>query len=251
MKKHTIELLVLLVTLLAAVSANAQGDAKPVAATVKPAVPAVAITATTSPADLARAAFVAQGGDKFKSVTSMVLRGSVDLYAPNSTQSVPGGFIIVTAGDKVRIEIDARPAVAFKQIFDGQQTYSSLPGVEMPPFNKIGMSMLTRYDQPGYTVSAIPDKKKQRGFRIADAEGFTTDFYVDPATGRVMSFMVPLQGHTFGTENKKFKEVDGVLVPSSFTWRMEMPQGAFFAEYNVKEMKLNNPIGDDVFVIPN
>jgi hypothetical protein len=32
---------------------------------------------------------------------------------------------------------------------------------------------------------------------------------------------------------------------------MEMPQGAFFADYNVKDMKLNNPIGDDVFVIPN
>jgi len=67
----------------------------------------------------------------------------------------------------------------------------------------------------------------------------------------VMSFIVPLQGQTFGVENKKFKEVDGVLVPSSFTWRMEMPQGAFFADYNVKDMKLNNAIGDDVFQIPN
>jgi hypothetical protein len=251
MKKQSIQLLALLAILTAAVSARAQGDAKPVATTIKPATSAVAITATTSPADMARAAFLAQGGDKYKSVSSMVLRGSVDLYAPNSTQSVPGGFLIVTSGDKVRIEIDARPAVAFKQIYDGEQTYSSLPGVQMPPFNKIGMSMLLKHDQAGYTVTALPDKKKQRGFRIADAEGFTTDFYIDPATGRVMSFMVPLQGHTFGNENKKFKEIDGVLVPSNFTWRMEMPQGAFFAEYNVKDIKLNNPIGDDVFVIPN
>ena len=121
----------------------------------------------------------------------------------------------------------------------------------MPPFNKVGMAMLIKYDQPGYSVTAIPDKKKLRGFRIADAEGYTTDFYVDPVTGRVMTFMVPLEGHLFGVENKKFKEIDGVLVPSSFTWRMEMRQGAFFAEYNVKEIKLNNPIGDDVFVIPN
>jgi hypothetical protein len=28
-----------------------------------------------------------------------------------------------------------------------------------------------------------------------------------------------------------------------------MQQGAFFAEYKVKEVKLNQPIGDDVFVI--
>lgn len=249
MRKSISGLLSLAVILLVAVGASAQGDAKAVSASARDAAPA--ITATTSPIDLARSALAAQGGEKFKSVTSMVLRGSVDLYAPNSTQSVPGGFIIVTAGEKMRIEIDARPAVSFKQIFDGQQTYSSLPGVEMAPFNKIGMTMLNRYDQAGYTVSAIPDKKKQRGFRIADTEGFTTDFYLDPATGRVMSFMVPLQGHTFGTENKKFKEVDGVLVPSSFTWRMEMRQGAFFAEFNVKDIKLNNPIGDDVFTISN
>ena len=47
------------------------------------------------------------------------------------------------------------------------------------------------------------------------------------------------------------KEVDGVLVAYSFTQRLEMPQGAFFAEYNVKDVKLNQPIGDDVFTIPN
>ena len=247
MKKLFIGVLSVLVGLGLSAGVQAQGDAKPVAA-----VPAVAITPTTSPMDLARAALAAQGGDKFKAVKSMVLRGSVDLYAPNSTQALPGGFIIVTAGEKVRLEVDARPApVSFKQIFDGQRTYSSLPGSEMPPFNKIGMAALTRYDQPGYTVSAIPDKKKQRGFRIVDAEGFSTDFYIDSATGRVMSFLVPLQGQTFGNENKKFKEVDGVLVPSSFTWRMEMLQGAFFAEFNVKDIKLNNPIGDDVFQIPN
>lgn len=246
MKKLFSQLLSLAVILVVAAGVYAQGGAKPVAT-----LPAVAITATTSPMDLAKAALAAQGGEKFKSMKSLVLRGSVDLYAPNSTQSIPGGFILVTAGDKVRVEIDARPAVSFKQIFDGQQYYSSLPNVAMPPFNKVGLAALAKYDQPGYTVSALPDKKKQRAFRIVDSEGFSTDFYVDPATGRVMSFLVPLEGQTFGVENKKFKEVDGVLVPSSFTWRMEMPQGAFFADYNVKDMKLNNPVGDEVFAIPN
>jgi hypothetical protein len=243
MKKLFFSLAVIAVV---AVGVFAQGDAKPVTS-----IPVAAVTATTAPIDLAKAALAAQGGEKFKSMKSLVLRGSVDLYAPNSTQSIPGGFMIVTAGEKVRVEIDARPAVSFKQIFDGQQSYSSLPGVEVAPFNRIGLALLGRYDQPGITVTAIPDKKKQRGFRIADADGYTTDFYIDAATGRVMSFIVPLQGQTFGVENKKFKEVDGVLVPSSFTWRMEMPQGAFFADYNVKDMKLNNPIGDDVFQIPN
>jgi hypothetical protein len=254
MKKVLVESLCLLaLALCISTSAFAQGETSAKAASpgLKDATPAMAITATTSPVDLARAALAAQGGEKFASVKNMILRGSVDLYAPNSTQSIPGGFVYVTAGDKMRIEIDARPAISFKQIYDGQQSYSSIPGVDLPPLTKFGMGLLTRFDQPGYTVSAIPDKKKQRGFRISDAEGHTTDFYIDPATGRVMSFLMPFGGRTFAIENKKFKEIDGVLVPSSFTQRMEMPQGAFFAEYSVKDAKLNQALGDDVFAMPN
>jgi len=40
-------------------------------------------------------------------------------------------------------------------------------------------------------------------------------------------------------------------VPFSFTQRLEMPQGAFFAEYSVKDAKLNQTLADDVFAMPN
>jgi hypothetical protein len=215
------------------------------------AVASVSISANSSPADLAKAALNAQGGEKFKSVQNMMLRGSVQLYAPNSIQSIPGSFSIVTAGDKLRMEIDARPAVVFKQIYNGEQSYSSMPGVEVPPLTRFGLGALVRYDQPGYKLSAIADKKKQRGFRLVDPDGYTTDFYLDSSTGRVMSFLIYYNGFTFGTDNSKFKEVEGVLVPYTFSQRFEMPQGAFFAEYTVKEVKLNQTLGDDAFVIPN
>lgn len=243
-----------LVLLLISSAALAQGPeaAKPNSAAIAagssiPAAPV--ITAGSTPIELARAALAAQGGDKFKNLKSMMLIGSADLYAPSSTSSIPGKFVIVTTGDKVRIEIDARPVFNFKQIFDGQRSYSSMPGVEMPPASKFGLAVLAKYDQPGYTVSALPDKKKLRGFRIVDAEGNTTDFYVDLGTARVMQYLTPYNGYTFGTENSKFKEVDGVLIPMNFSQRLEMTQGAFFAEYKVKEVKLNQPIGDDVFVM--
>lgn len=210
---------------------------------------AVAITANSTPLELARAALAAQGGDKFKNLKSMMLIGSADLYPPNSAQSVPGKFVMVTAGDRVRIDIDASPIFKFKQVFDGQQSFSSIPGVTMPPATKFGLPVLAKFDQPGYTVSALPDKKKLRGFRVVDAEGNTTDFYLDVATGRVVMYLIPYNGYTFGTENSKFREVDGVLIPFSFSQRLETPQGAFFAEYKVKDVKLNQPIGDDVFVI--
>lgn len=248
------KLSLLVVLTLCGVNAFAQGEngaaagAGSTPASAKPA--ASAITATTAPLDLARAALAAHGGEKFKTLKSLILRGSVDLYAPNSTQPRPGNFIIVTAGDKARVEVDASPIIAFKQIDDGERSYSSLPNVQLPPLSRFGMNVLGKIDQSGFTVTAIPDKKKHRGFRIADAEGYATDFYIDPANGRVMSFLINYNGYVFGTEHKKFKDVEGVLIPSNFSQRLEMTQGAFFADYNVKDIKLNNPLGDDVFAMP-
>src|SRR5258707_249175 len=250
MKRYASTLVLLLIS--SAVMAQMPDAAKSNGAAIAAsnAIPAApVITAASTPIELARAALAAQGGDKFKNLKSMMLIGSADLYAPNSASSIPGKFVMVTVGDKVRIEIDARPMFNFKQVYDGQQSHSSMPGVQLPPASKFGLPVLAKFDQPGYTVSALPDKKKLRGFRIVDSEGNTTDFFIDPATARVMQYLTPYNGYTFGTENSKFKEVEGVLVPFSFSQRLEMQQDALFAEYQLKEVKLNQPIGDDVFII--
>ena len=178
------------------------------------------------------------------------MKGSVQLYPPNSVQSIPGSFSLLTAGPKLRMEIDARPVIFFKQIFDGEQSYSSMPNVQMPPMTKFGLGALARFDQSGYKITALPNKKKQRAFRIVDPEGYTTDFYIDSVNGRVMSFTIFYEGFTLGTEHSKFKEIEGVVVPSSFSQKFEMPMGAFFAEFNAKEVKLNQPLADDAFAIP-
>lgn len=47
------------------------------------------------------------------------------------------------------------------------------------------------------------------------------------------------------------KEVEGVLIGFEFTHRLEMSQGAFFGDYKVKDVKPNQPIGDDGFAMPN
>jgi len=212
-----------------------------------PALPA--ITDKSTPMELAKAALAAMGGDNFKKMKSSFVTGSANLYAPNQAGSIPGKFAIATAGDKVRVDIDAQPIIMFKQIYDGDRSFSTMPGIEIPPPSKFGLPLLGKLDQPGYVVSAIPDKKKLRGFRIADPAGNTTDYYLDPATSRISEYTIPWQGYTFGSSISKFAEVDGVLVPMNFSQRFEMPVGAYFAEYKVKTVKLNGPIADDVFVI--
>ena len=228
-------------------SAAAAGGASTASAGV--AAPAIKITATTSPADLARAALAAQGGTKFRNLQSLTLLGAVDLYSPNSTQALVGKFAIVTAGDRLRQDIQSQ-FFNFQQIYDGQQLYSSMRGFSFPPPTEFGLGLLNKVDQTGYTVTALPDKKKQRAFRITSPQGNATDFYVDMATGRVMHYSYDYNGVSFATEHKSLKEVDGVLVPFNFSQKIGTPQGDFYAEFKVKESKVNQPIGDDVFIIP-
>ena len=253
MKKLTLSLLLLLFST-AVVFAQAGAGAPPAptgnsASSAAAIPPPPAITADSTPIELARAALAAQGGDKFKNLKSLWLVGSVELYAPNSARALPGKFSLVTAGPKMRLDVDAQPVFQFKQIFDGQQSYSSMPGVEMPPADRFGLPVLAKYDQPGFTVTGLPNKKKLRGFRIVDANGNTTDFYIDPTTARVTQYLIPYGGYTFGIENSKFKEIEGVLVAMNFSQRIESTQGTYFADYKAKEAKINQPLNDDVFVI--
>ena len=253
MNKVTLSLLLLVFATATAFAQTAATSTAPAnngnSASNPSAIPAApAINADSTPVELARAALAAQGGDKFKNLKNIWISGDVNLYAPNSSFPQPGKFSLVTAGAKMRLDVDS-PAFKFKQIFDGQQSYSSMPGVQTPPADKFGLYVLAKYDQPGYTVSALANQKKLRAFRIVDPDGNTTDFYIDPVNARVIKYVSPYMGYTFGTENSKFKEIEGVLIPFNFTQRLEMSMGAFFADYKVKDVKLNHPLSDDVFVI--
>ena len=207
------------------------------------------ITAAMSPVELARAAFNAQGGEKFRNLKNMVLLGTVDLYAPSSTQSLTGRFGMILAGEKLRQDIQS-PLFSFQLIFDGEQSYSSMRGMKLPPLTKFGLPVLAKFDQAGYIVTALPDKKKMRAFRLADTEGNSTDFYVEAATGRVVMFEIPYNGMTYSFEYKNFKDVDGVLVPTSFAQKLAAPQGDFIAEFKVKDAKINQDLPADAFKIP-
>ena len=225
----------------------------PAAASAPPAATgkgAPVITAGSTPIELARAAYLAQGGEKWRALKNMLLTGTVDLYSPNSTQSLAGRFGVIFAGERQRMNIQS-PLFSLEMINDGQRSYSSMRGFEIPPPDKYGILLLAKFDQPGYTVTALPDKKKERAFRITGAEGNATSFYVDAATGRVTRYEINLDGLPFTVEYKAVKEFDGVLVPTSFGMRLDAPQGAFYSEFKDKEVKLNQRLPADAFAIPN
>ena len=226
--------------------AAAKSAAPPAAATK-----AAAVTAASTPQELARAAYESLGGDKFRGLKNMVLTGTLDLYSPGSVQSLAGTFGVITAGERIRQEMRS-PFFNVSAIYDGERSYSSIRGFEMPPPSKFGLPVLLKSAQPGYTVSALPDKdkKKERAFRVTDAEGNATDFYVELATGRLARYEIPFGDVTFVVELKSFKTLEGVSVPWNFVQKLATPQGSFIAEFKVKEAKINQDLPADVFAIP-
>lgn len=227
----------------------ALGPGAHVPAQQTPAQKAPAGGATTSPAELARAAVAALGGEKFRNMKSMVQSGSAELFLPGSNESVRGEFAIsLDPAGRYRIEVNA--GFSFQQISNGSGSYSSFPRVELPDPSKHGLSQLARYDQPGYKVTAIPDKDKMRGFRIKSPDGSTTDFFADAATGRVRLYTVLTASQIFDFELKDYQEVEGIPVPVDFTMKMEATPGLFTLNFKVKETKINQPLAADVFAIP-
>jgi hypothetical protein len=243
MIKRLIALLVLLtLTSGLGVSLNAQ---------VVPARKAPANTPTTSPLDLARSAVAAQGGEKFRNMKSMVQTGALDFYGPYSKEPVKGDFIISVATEgHSRIEVNAPPLIAFKQISNGERFYTSIPIFQFPDPSTHGLRMLAKYDQPGYTVTALPNKEKLRAFRIKAPNGGITDFFIEATTGRVQRYTVSVDGNVYDFELKNVKETDGLLLPVDFKVRIEIRQGVFSLDFKVKETKVDQLLAADLFTIP-
>src|SRR5215203_4178165 len=184
------------------------------------------IAQTTGPAakqssseieEVAKATFAAHGGEKLKKLKTLVIRGSVEVTSSAFPQAITGGYSTVISGNKYILDIQT-PFQSLKQVFDGENTVSSLPGITLPPVTSLGFPMLPRLGETGYVVSALPDaKKKQRGFRLTAPDGFFTDFYVDEKTNLIRGYesAYEIRGRNFTTsiEVDKNRIVDGLTIP--------------------------------------
>jgi hypothetical protein len=240
-----------LAALLAAsvVSVSAQ---KPDAAKVAP--PATAVVADGNFNDLAKAALAAHGGDKLKQVKTLVMKGSVDLNVSN--QIMPGTFSTAISGDKYYFEITS-VVQSLKQVFDGQQTYSSIPGFMLPPVNSVGFLVLEHLGDTGYAVQAFAEgKKKGKGFRVVSPDGFFTDFLVDEKTGQVKGFESAYElsnGRVITTSAviDEVMTVEGVILPKKYSQRFDLGgQISAYATFKTKEILINPQMAENAFAIP-
>ena len=207
--------------------------------------------ANAAAGELAKAAFTAHGGDKLKAVKTMVFKGSVDVTMSAFPQVLPGTFATIIAGEKYRLEINSA-AQSMKQVYDGRETYSSLPGFSLPPITRVGFPVLGRVGDTGYTVTALPESaKKKAGFRITSPEGYFTDFYVDEKTNLLKGFdsSYEINGRTVTTsaEIDKYKIVDGITIPEKYVQRFDLGQMTVYSAFKAKEIFLNGEISDDYF----
>lgn len=214
--------------------------------------PTTAVSKDATPTGLAKAALAAHGGDKFKNMKTLVVRGTADVSG-SPTTTFPATFAMILAGEKYRLEI-SNPFQPFKQTFDGQQTASSVPNFSLPPVNRLGLPLLAKIEEKDFTVSALPDKsKKKLGFRITSPEGYYTDFFVDEKTGEVKSYEASYQfGErtiTTSVEIDKVRDVDGVKIPERYAQRFDTGQFTIYSDFKAKEILVNSIVADDVFTL--
>ena len=209
-----------------------------------------AVPKTSSPLELAESTVKVYGGDKFKNMKTLVVRGTADISG-SPTMNFPATFATIYAGEKYRLEI-VNPFQPFKQTFDGQQTLSSVRGFELPPLNRLGLPLLQKIGEKDFTVSALPESiKNKTGFRITAPEGFYTDFIIDAKTGMIKSYesSYEINGRnvTTSVEIDKVREVDGVKVPERYAQRLDLGQFTAYVDFKAKEILVNSAIADDVF----
>ncbi len=218
---------------------------------IKAAAATAIISKTSTPMELAKAALAAHGGENFRSMKTLSVIGTAEVSG-SPTQVMNGSFAMIFSGEKYRLEVVV-PIQSFKQVYDGVNTYSSVPSFQLPPLNRLGLPLLPKIDEKGYSVAELPDKNKKLGFRITSPEGYYTDFFLDEKTAQIKSYTAKYDFNgreiTTAVEIDKLKEVEGIFIPEKYSQRFDLGQFTMYSNFKAKEISVNKAIADDVFTL--
>jgi hypothetical protein len=194
---------------------------------------------------LAKLALEAHGGEKLRSMKTLIMRGSVDVTTSAFNQAIPATFSVILAKEKYRFEI-MNPFQPVKQVFDGVNTSTTIQGgMTLPPITRLGFPLLPMIGQPGFVITPLPDgKKKTKGFRM-------TYFYLNEKTNQIKGYdsSYDINGRvvTTSVEVDSIRVVDGIAVPEKYSQRFDTEQVTIYAAFKSKEITVNTPVDDDVF----
>lgn len=206
--------------------------------------------------ELAKRVLEAHGGEKLRTMKSLIVRGSVDVTTSAFNQAIPATFVVIFAKEKYRFEI-MNPFQPIKQVFDGVNTSTTIRGgMTLPPINRLGLPVLPMIGETGFVVTPLPDElKKKKGFRMTSPEGYYTDFLIDEKTNQIKgynsSYDINGRSVTTSVEIDKLRVVEGVLVPERYVQRFDTEQLTIYADFKAKEILMNTAVADDVFSTAN
>jgi len=201
---------------------------------------------------LAKLAVEAHGGEKLRTMKTLIMRGSVDVTASVVNQKIPASFVVIFAKEKYRFEIN-NPFQPIKQVYDGVNTSTTIRGgMTLPPITRLGFPLLPMVGQPGFIITPLPDsKKKKKGFRMTSPEGYFTDFYMDEKTNQIKgydsSYEINGRQVTTSVVIDKLRVVDGISVPEAYAQRIDTEQMTIYGEFKTKDILINTEVADDVF----
>lgn len=200
----------------------------------------------------------ALGGDAFIHQKSQITRGTGTISPPGASQEIPVPSIVnyTVLPEKMRLEF-ALPFGTLVQGFNGQVGWMSMAGQvrdqteQMKESSKYGFQMLRQIHQPGYRVRPLADAEvagtPARVVAVSDAEGHTTEFFIDPHTHLVLKTRYRVRGQQLEETYADYRAVEGIQVPHQVTI---FQNGVKLFAFTVREVEINPEIDESLFEKP-
>ncbi len=209
--------------------------------------------------NLLRQAQAALGGKAFVEQKTQIAKGSATMTPPGAPQpiAIPTLVTYRQFPDAERMEMTTAMG-AMVQGYDGTsgwmqmgpQTMDDAKG-QMKERHSYGYDLLRKVGQPGYTAHALPDEpvagKPAHVVEVADAQGHTTRFYLDPGTNQVLKSVYETNGQKIETSYSDYRDVNGVKVP----FKTDVSQdGTPVLKVELSDVQVNAPVDAGLFKKP-
>jgi zinc protease len=220
----------------------------------KPAAPAASQPAAV---ELLKKAQAALGGPAFTGQKTLVSKGTATMSGPNgSSVPVPSIVSYDVLPAKTRLEM-ATPGGQLVQTFNGTEGWVSFNNrtrdttQQAKQEHSYGINVLRHAGEAGYTAHTLPDAevngKPAKAVEVADAEGHSTRFFLDPQTGLVSKVAFAINGQAAEIAYTDYREVNGVKV--AFQENV-FQDGQQLLEVKYTDVQVNAPVDEKLFQKP-